>query len=125
MRVWVREGKGEKVMKKKEIMYFVLIGIATALLYFGMAAFWVTVFYTNNIVAMRIQSFSSMIMTGVIVYFIFKPIIKKKLKSALMFDSTIIIAILVANVFRAAVTEFSLAYISLMIATLYLLLEEE
>lgn len=111
-------------MNKEKIMYFVLIGITTALLYIGMTALNATILWSMNDNVMRAQQFIALILSGIGAYFIFKPIVKKKLFSKLSFDSTIIIAVLVANIFKAFVTDFSLAYISLMIATLYLILKE-
>jgi len=112
-------------MRKKEIFYFILITLTIAILYFGMAALSVTLFWSMNDNILRLQAFVSMILSGVITFLIFKPITYKKFNGRkLLFLEVIILAILVANVFRAAVTPFSMGYISLMIGTLYLLIKD-
>lgn len=112
-------------MKKKETLYFSLMALTIAIFYFGFTAFNVTFLWSLDDNIKRLQQFIAMILSGVIGYFIFKPIIYKKfLGSRLKFVHTIILAVLVANVFRAAVTPFSLGYISLMLGTLYLIFKE-
>ena len=111
--------------RKKELLYFVLLFLTIAVLYFGMVGFCVTFCFTMDIWVMRLQAFISMILSGVVGYFIFKPIIYKKFNhTQLLFIETIIMAVVVANVFKAFVSDFSLGYTSLIIASIYMLYKD-
>ena len=112
-------------MNKKDNLYIFLMMITIAVLYIGMTALNATVFWSMNDNLKRGQQFVAMILSGVGGYFIWKPIIRKKFRgSDLRFDGVMILAIIVANIFRATVSEFSLGYISLMMATLYLVAKD-
>ena len=125
--VGIRERKVRKIKKiiEKELLYFVMLMLLIGVLYFGLSAINATILWTMNDNVKRVQQFIAMLLSGMMAYFIFRPVIKKKLKSRLVFSSTIILAVIVGNIFRATVTPFSAGYISLIVVATYLLIMEE